>query len=338
MHLCKKQESKHNFKLGGSLTCKKDLVSVIIPVCGEDISLLPECLKYIYGQDYAKLEVIIVNNGIDKQKLELSLSSFTDKNKNLRFVHIEKNMGASYGRNEGAFCSRGEYLWFVDSDVCRIDSAVASFSVQVLKERADIGAIGGQCSEIDDAVYLFLGRRSDKNFKENRKKYVLFEDEYVNTCNLLMRKRDFVEINGFTDFIEYIQDDLDLGFKIRKLGLKCVVDYRAVAYHPFSYKGWDDSQLWMFYKNSILFYSINYSGGELIEFLTKKYLSKNLTDKGNGNETKNNSSITQKLHNLGIFLSACSLLSFHIVSIIGQRCRRQKLLNRLEKRELKNVQ
>ena len=140
-----------------------------------------------------------------------------------------------------------------------------------------------------------------------------------------------------TDFIEYIQDDLDLGFKIRKLGLKCVVDYRAVAYHPFSHKGWNNFQLWMFYKNSILFYSINYSGGELIEFLTKKYLSKNGTAKGNGNETRDNSSIIQKLQNLGIFLSACSFLFLHIGSIIEQRYRRQKLLNRLEKKEFKNV-
>ncbi|MFH1504409.1 MAG: glycosyltransferase family 2 protein [Candidatus Omnitrophota bacterium] len=340
MYLCKEQESKHEFKLKDSLACEKDLVSAIIPVYAKKASSLPECLNNVYGQDYEKIEVIIVNNGINKGEIDSALSSF--RYKNLKIIHTNKNMGASYGRNEGAFHSKGEFLWFVDSDVYKIDSKTLSFSVQMLKERDDIGAIGGQCSEVGDAEYLFMGRQSDMNFKENKEKYKLFEDEYVNTCNLVMRRKDFMEINGFTDFIEYIQDDLDFGYKIRKSGLKCVLDYRAVAYHPFLCNGWDNSQLWMFYKNSILFYIISYSFSELLGFLFNKYApstkSKINKDSRQDSRAAGGSLIIKKLNRLRIFFSAALFLAVRAFSVIKQRNKRQKLLRELrEKSGLRNA-
>lgn len=89
-------------------------LSIIIPIYNVE-NYLQQCLESCLKQniDVSKYEIIIVNDGstdksFDIAKLYESLS-------NVRIIS-QKNSGLSAARNAGLIISRGEYVWFVDSD------------------------------------------------------------------------------------------------------------------------------------------------------------------------------------------------------------------------------
>ena len=84
------------------------LVSIIIPT-HNDSEYLSTCLNSILNQTYKNLEIIVVDDGSDKEP-EISHPVST-------FLSLSPQSGASTARNIGAEQSNGEYLFFCDVDV-----------------------------------------------------------------------------------------------------------------------------------------------------------------------------------------------------------------------------
>lgn len=257
----------HNFDKEDFKKFQRDLVSVIIPVYDKKKDLLKICINKIKAQSYKDIEIIIVNNGIK------DLEKLIGNPGNIKIIDNERNFGASYARNQGALISKGEYLWFVDSDIYEIPEKCLENMVQIIKDNGDTGAIGGMISKFDNEDWLFLSRTVEKHYLSNKLRYTLYNDEYVNTASILIPRRVFAIINGFTDYIEYIHDDVDIGFKIRYFGFKCIVDYRALCYHPRPPRSHDYNFYKIWYKNAILFYLVNYRPKEFLKFITNKFVN-----------------------------------------------------------------
>jgi len=98
---------------------KNGLISVIIPSynCSEFIE---DCINSVYSQTYNFVEVIVVDDGSDKEntkKTRLITSSFKLANdKLITLIEHSENKGASAARNTGAKLANGEFLFFLDSD------------------------------------------------------------------------------------------------------------------------------------------------------------------------------------------------------------------------------
>src|SRR6266851_1946201 len=92
-----------------SLSSKKPLVSIIIPVFNEEKNI-SACIKSLLGQTYGKKEIIIVDDG--------SQDNSKDVIKNFPVVYLEQNhLGPAKARNLGAEKSHGEILVFIDADM-----------------------------------------------------------------------------------------------------------------------------------------------------------------------------------------------------------------------------
>lgn len=245
-------------------------ISVVIPVYAAKAEGLDLVISLILSQkDDFDIELIVVNNGISEEFLEKNF--YRTSNETIKIIKNNLNMGASYARNQGASHASGEFLLFVDSDIIGLTDDCLAFMVKTLLTDNDYGVIGAQAISYDSKdIELSLGRYSDPLFNRHREKYTKFEVEFNNTSCIMVRRRDFQLVNGFTDYIEYAHDDVDFGFKIRQLGLKCIVDYRAVCFHPaYSIKAKKQMQ-WMMYKNAIVFYFVNYKYSEILKFILHK--------------------------------------------------------------------
>ncbi len=92
------------------------LVSINIPVykCEKYIF---RCLESVKNQTYKNLEIILVNDQTPDNSLAI-IDQFQKENPelNIRLLHHEKNQGLSVVRNTGIDNSKGEYLYFLDSD------------------------------------------------------------------------------------------------------------------------------------------------------------------------------------------------------------------------------
>ena len=89
-------------------------LSIILPVYNVEEYLAP-CLSSLFSQDLDNMEIIAVNDGSTDGSLCILEEYRQRGTKDLQLCSIP-NHGVSYARNYGLKKSRGEYVWFVDSD------------------------------------------------------------------------------------------------------------------------------------------------------------------------------------------------------------------------------
>lgn len=98
----------------------KPLVSVIVPTFNRGQYLI-EALDSVIGQTHRPLEVVVVDDGSDKDDLGLARSWWDDlpeaRREGCRLVlSRQKNGGPSKARNRGLAEATGEFIQFLDSD------------------------------------------------------------------------------------------------------------------------------------------------------------------------------------------------------------------------------
>nr|MCR5478295.1 glycosyltransferase [Ruminococcus sp.] len=90
------------------------LISVVVPVYNTDPHMLVKCFNSIIFQTYQSLELIIVDDGSNRETA-FFLDSYKKKDSRIKVIH-NKNGGASIARNTGIKIASGDYITFVDSD------------------------------------------------------------------------------------------------------------------------------------------------------------------------------------------------------------------------------
>ena len=92
-------------------------VSIIIPVYNV-ASYIKRCLQSVVDQTYKDIECILVDDCGSDNSIKLVQDFINDYKGNIPFtiLHHDKNMGLSAARNTGLRHSKGEYVYFLDSD------------------------------------------------------------------------------------------------------------------------------------------------------------------------------------------------------------------------------
>ena len=93
---------------------KEPLVSIIIPVYNTAKQSLIDCILSITTQNYANLEIIVIDDGSTDLTTINTLKEL-EVNHNLLVYH-ETNKGVSVSRNKGTEYATGKYIMYVDSD------------------------------------------------------------------------------------------------------------------------------------------------------------------------------------------------------------------------------
>ena len=96
-----------------SVTTNQLLFSLIIPVFNGSL-YITDCLKSIMNQSFDNYEVIVVDDGSTDNSVE-QIEKFTSQYENIKLIK-QPNSGTFNARLNGVFHSKGEYLFFVDSD------------------------------------------------------------------------------------------------------------------------------------------------------------------------------------------------------------------------------
>lgn len=90
------------------------MFSIIVPVYNTDIDLLDICIHSILKQSYKNYEIILVNDCSTNKKTISYIKKL--KNKKIRKINNEINIGLGPTRNVGIKHSLGDVILFVDSD------------------------------------------------------------------------------------------------------------------------------------------------------------------------------------------------------------------------------
>jgi hypothetical protein len=215
------------------MTNLRPLVSVIIPAYGKS-EQLPEVARSVARSSYRPLEVILVDNGVDRRALEASVREL--EGVDVRVVGTGENLGTAAGRNAGARQARGELLLFLDSDVTLDEEAIEAM-VDFLGSHPGYGIVGPLILYAGGGVYWSGGTVELPSGRVRMEADVpaepARETDVVPSC-MLVRKEAFEAVGGFFEpyFSGYEDSEFCIRAKRRGFRVACVCSARAHHHIP----------------------------------------------------------------------------------------------------------
>ena len=111
-------------------------VSVIVPMYNAE-KFIGECLDSILNQTFQNFEVILVNDCATDNSRKVAETYLEKFGGRLKIYDNRKNSGVSVTRNKGLMLSRGEYVFFIDSDDMIVENALEEMYTLAKKYDAD---------------------------------------------------------------------------------------------------------------------------------------------------------------------------------------------------------
>lgn len=199
---------------------------------------LENCLTAVRAQLAGKEEVILVDNGSDDGSIEFVREEFPD----VRLLALDRNVGFAGGNNAGAGVASGGILAFLNNDTVPQSGWLNALrgpldrdpSVDLTTSRI---VYLHDPSLIDSAGDGYL--RAGGAFKRlHGAPFVLGNEsiEVFGACGaaFMIRRDVFVELGGFDEDFFMVYEDVDLSYRARLRGHRCIYVADAIVHHAGS--------------------------------------------------------------------------------------------------------
>ena len=207
--------------------------SVVIPTYNRK-PILIKCLQALENQQSDKLikgyEVIVVDDGSTDRTLEWLAENATQFPHLITFSQVHQ--GPAAARNLGVQQAKGDTIIFIDSDLVVTEKFLQAHANALAKGVEKIGS---------DRLFTYGWVINTANFDNPTAepyKITDFSAAYFATGNVAISRQWLEEAGLFdTQFQLYGWEDLELGVRLKKLGLKLIKCPEAVGYHwhpPFN--------------------------------------------------------------------------------------------------------
>lgn len=213
------------------------LVSIII-ITWNSKTFISTCLDKLVTQTFSDFEVIIVDNG----SVDNSLAESVERKLpfDLSIERLNANLGFAAANNTGARLARGKWLVLLNTDAFP-EPAWLENLVQATEKNPEYSLLASRQiqanrPELLDGtgdVYHISGLAWRSNYNLPTEKFGHYASEVFSPCgaSALYLRDDFLQAGGFDeDYFSYFED-VDLGFRLRLCGAKCLYVPGAVVRH-----------------------------------------------------------------------------------------------------------
>ncbi|MFH1454439.1 MAG: glycosyltransferase family 2 protein [Armatimonadota bacterium] len=205
-------------------------MDISIQICSYNRkNVLEKCLRALCNLNYDrdKFELVLVDDGSVDGTGELV------KNLNMPIKHkyiYQENQGLATARNKGIRAAEGKYILFIDDDIIA-DKELLNEHIK-FHEKYMRSVVKGWVNHVDDL----------DNITKPKFTWADFSTAFFWTSNVSVERKFLLQSGLFDEeFREYGWEDLELGLRLRKLGLSSRFNKDAVVYH---YKGmWNKERL-----------------------------------------------------------------------------------------------
>jgi len=211
------------------------LVTIIIPNLNGK-KYLKTCLDSIFKQQFQNFTVIVVDNGSDDGSTELIKAKYPA----VFLIKFTFNKGFSAAINSGIRQTHSKYICLLNNDI-ELDHNFLKEMVAVLEAEKDVQYSAPKMldyyhrDKLDgagDGVFRAgagykRGSLENDNERHNRQLTV-----FGACAGAALYRRSFFDKTGLfdEDFFAYLED-VDLNFRARRLGLKCLYVPKARVFH-----------------------------------------------------------------------------------------------------------
>lgn len=225
-------------KLNSIKSSKNPLISIIIPSYGQ-IKYSINCLLSIskFPPNYP-FEIIFINDAYPYSSSKYN--DFIKKIKTIKFLNFKNNKGFIDSCNFASKKAKGRYLYFLNNDTQLTNQSIDKL-VETFNRKNDAGIVGSKLlfedSLLQEAGGIVwntgqiwnFGRNADANEPEYN---YLRSVDYVSGSSLMIKSDVFKSLDGFdTIFKPMYCEDVDLAFRVKKLGYKIYYQPLSIIYH-----------------------------------------------------------------------------------------------------------
>ncbi len=205
--------------------------SVVIPTYNRQ-PILEKCLQALEKQDYSDIiqgyEIVLVDDGSTDGTIDWL------KEQPANFPHVryfvQDHQGPAVARNLGVEEAKGDFIIFIDSDLVVTAHFLQAHATALIAGAEKFGKVFTYGRVVNTCNFA--------NPTSEPYKITDFSAAYFATGNVAIA-RDYLLEAGLFDpqFLLYGWEDLELGVRLKKLGLKLIKCPAAVGYHwhpPFN--------------------------------------------------------------------------------------------------------
>ncbi|MCX7871151.1 MAG: glycosyltransferase [bacterium] len=185
-------------------------------------NILKEVLLSLNNQTIDKdlYEVIVINDGSNDDTYEIVNNLINKVNYNLILINQE-HKGLPFARNNGVLNTKRKYILFIDDDVLADKNLIANH-LKTYEKYGDNIVVRGWVNHI-------------KELKIPDKPVFTLSDistSFFWTSNVSVKREHLIKAGLFCEkFYKYGWEDIEMGYKLRKLGLKLIINNKAIGYH-----------------------------------------------------------------------------------------------------------
>lgn len=193
-------------------------------------SLTLECIRSVISNYRKELnnkefELIVVDNASSDSSVQ-ALRSI----KQITLIENKANYGFSKGNNIGAKKASGEYILFLNSDTLVKDQGFIKM-MEFMDKNEKIGVLGGKllnpdgsqqssCGNFYSLINVLITLMGGERVGLMKKKSKRIEKvDWVMGALMMVRRKLFEDIKGFDESLFMYIEDMELCFRIKKIGL-----------------------------------------------------------------------------------------------------------------------
>jgi len=208
-------------------------ISVVI-VNFNGLRFLEPCLSSLAGQSFRNFEIILVDNGSS----DGSAGYIRERFPSVVLIETGKNLGFAGGTNTGIHASRGDFILTLNNDTIT-DPFFIENMVRPIKLDSQIGMCASKMLFPDGRINSTgvcisrSGAAWDRGiFEEDAGQYNTEEEVFGPCGGAALYRRSMLDEIGFfdEDFFIYVED-IDLAFRARLAGWKCIYIPTALVTH-----------------------------------------------------------------------------------------------------------
>jgi len=209
----------------------------IIILCWKSNQYLPSCLDALISQTEKDFEILVLDNGSPETIPQTIFSGY--KTLNIQWLKVEENLGFAAGNNFVASLARGTYLVLLNADAFpesdwlqQVRRGIEKYPRSCYASRLIMAEHPDRYDGKGDVYHASgLAWRDSYNASVDSAPDVDHEAFSACAAAAIYPRDAFLQVGGFdTDFFAYIED-VDLGFRLRLAGYRCIYLSAATVRH-----------------------------------------------------------------------------------------------------------
>lgn len=209
-------------------------LSIIIPNFNGK-KFIRACLDSIKNQDYPFYEIIIIDNASSDGSVQYISEHYPE----FTLIENKENLGFAAAVNQGIKASNADYVFLLNNDV-ELEHDCISNLLKCIEKDGNTFAVSSKMiqytdkSKMDDAgdEYTILGWTRKVGDGKSPDLYTEERETFSACAGAALYRKSILDKIGYFDenFFAYMED-VDISYRARILGYKCMYCPEAVVYH-----------------------------------------------------------------------------------------------------------